>query len=126
MSEELLIRFLMVVIVALWVLYQFGYSDRFPYIGKNKWRNRPFYPEIYQILLGRVERFSNGAPVPPESLERLEKTVDMVLSAFGQNHESVEVNLPQFDCGLVVADIHYKITKDEVVNTIVKPKDPPL
>lgn len=123
MSQELLMRALLVVGVALCVLYQFGYSDRFPYFGKNEWSKRPFYREIYFILMRRVERYSNGAPISPESKARLESTVDMVIAAFAQDHDRVQVNLPNFECGLVVVDIRYEITRDEVLNIELNTSD---
>ena len=119
MSDEVLIRVGLVLSVVLVVLYQFGYRDRFPFIGKNLWRDRPFYPEIYAILMRQVDRYSLGADLPDETLDRIDSTVDMVLDAFNKDYESIQVNLPNFDVGVQAVNFTYEVTRHEVLNTHV-------
>ena len=118
-SEEVLIRAAIVLGFVLLLLYQFGYRDKFPFIGKNLWKERRFYPEIYTILIRQVERYSLGADLPDATYDRIESTVDMILDAFNKNYESIQVNLPELDVGVQTVNFAYEITRYEVLNTYV-------
>lgn len=121
-SEEVLIRLALVLGIVLLLLYQFGYRDRFPFIGKNLWRDRPFYREIEKILMRQVERSSLGAELPEATLERIASTTDMILDAFNKDYESIQVNLPNLDVGAQTVDFSYDVTRHEVLNTHVSRK----
>lgn len=117
-DDQFLIRLGLVCAVALFFLYQFGYYDRFPFIGKNSWRNRPFYREIYWLLEQQIYRFTSERQLPEHSILRLENTAEMVFTAFKNSHSSVQVRLPRFDCGERLIDFSYEITREQVLNLL--------
>lgn len=116
MTDDVFVSFILCVLTFVGVVYYFGYYDRFPYFGRNCWRKRPFFQEVYFILLRKVQRHADIDMLPKESVSRLENTVDKVLQALARGHQTVEVNLPEFNCGPFKVDLTYKITRDEVVN----------
>lgn len=113
-TDDILITLASVFLMLLLMFYQFGYKDRFPYIGKNQWVERPFYKEVHIILMREVARYALGAPLTLATKNRIETTADMVLKALAAEHRSVEVNLPKLDVGVQYIDFKYTITRSEV------------
>ncbi len=116
MSEEWIIRVLLVATLVVFFFYQFGYSDKFPYIGKNQWSKRKHYPETLEAIWREVSKHTNGAPLSDKSYARISSTADMVLKALSDDYQSVEVNLPKFDCGAEYKDLHFVITRSQIIN----------
>lgn len=119
MSGEILIRVFLIIAVLVFVLYQFGYRDKFPYIGQHLWTERPFYSEIETILHRQVSKYALGAELPASSKARLKSTVDMVLTAFNKDYACVQVNLPNLDVGVQSINFTYEITRSEVLNIVL-------
>ncbi|HBF09978.1 MAG TPA: hypothetical protein DHW71_11410 [Gammaproteobacteria bacterium] len=120
MTEEWIIRAVLVFSLVFFCFYQFGYSDKFPYIGKNQWRKRKHYPETFAVLMQQVSKHTNGAPLTDASLERLHSTADMILKALHSDYDPVEVNLPNFDCGAVYKDLHIVVYLNQVLDMHVE------
>lgn len=123
LTTDQIIRIVLVAGFVIFCCYKFGYSDRFPYLGRQRWRDRPYYREVHYLLTQAVKRQCFGSPMPEESIARLDETADLVLRALNKEYESIEVKLPAFDCGASSIDIIFVITREDVLQAV--PDDEP-